>query len=73
MGTHCPNGATAAASDGFGDSFVSVPDANHNLPVIYEYGANPNMPLAQYTFQGTDLNASDGYLDELAYRAVEDN
>lgn len=67
MGTYGPMGATAAASDGLGDTFVSVPDFNNNSTLIYEYGSNPGAPLAQYTFQGSDPNVFDGYLDDLAY------
>ena len=67
MGTYGPAGATAATSDGLGDTFVAVPNLNTNQTVIYEFGSDPTTPIGQYTFSGTNPGASDGYLDDLAY------
>jgi arylsulfate sulfotransferase len=66
-GTYGPTGATAATADGLGDTFVSVPNLNTNQTVIFEYGSDPNTPIGEYTLQGTNPGASDGYLDDLAY------
>jgi arylsulfate sulfotransferase len=67
LATYGPAGSTAAATDGLGDTYVSVPNLNSNQTVIYEFGADPNNPIGQYTFLGVSPAASDGYLDDLTY------
>jgi len=61
-GTYEPSGATAAALDGRGDTYIAVPDFVGNSTAIYPYGSDPNTPLGHYLFDGRDPARATGIL-----------